>query len=215
MNVPLHPEDSISEDNSLLFFFPIFLEDTCIPIARRILVNPMQSAAYYGPNRTIYVKPSLRISNFGIGLMLLHEGRHAFDLRTPMLRFFQTPASTACSEVRAYTMCSRIMAEFGGSLYQTILADEMKRIRGLLSTTRYLHIDSMQVFPKYRADYDRRLDKIVYPALSVSEEAMRGYCLWTDAAFRILDEVYGPINAGPLKVALIEYSYRSDGLVPK
>ena len=23
MNVPLHPEDSISEDNSLLFFFPI------------------------------------------------------------------------------------------------------------------------------------------------------------------------------------------------
>jgi len=189
--------------NTLFALLPILPEDLAdlfrIPVMRS-MTN--YSGEYMPAYKVAAVRADIHLSPFGQGMLVLHEGKHAY-LHLIEHHACRDLDDVDRDEVEVRTFDCRVYQKIGGPAYEQIVARQMDSINQSLAA---IHEKIGDVFPE-SLDYDPAIDSIFGKPASKRDASMRCTGIYVDVIFRLLERAYTGEALAKQKITFIRSAY--------
>ena len=198
---PIHSDTSIA-------FIPIFPEDiqTMKLLKITVLDDSSIGTCFPGKDRqSIFFHFNYRLSSFGAGHTVLHEGMHA-KIDTVRNRAYTNILEACADEVRIREFDRRIYRLFGTQHYEHAVTNRMNAIEHDLASKKYLIGNVFEDYPLY----DPELDSAFGPPGCTTERFDRQTMLNLDATFCLLEKKYCGEELEAKKISYV-YSLQKQG----
>ena len=145
-------------------------------------------AVYNSENKTLALRNTDKLSPFIKGLMLLHECKHAFDLKAlPMA----DKSQRKIYEKAAYELMARVAKKIKKQAFEEILVAEALRISDELEKMT----DETNEKLISAGPYNKNCETVFGPAQSDQEIKLRQWLVFVFGTFKLLEDTYDPATA--------------------
>jgi hypothetical protein len=146
-------------------------------------------------NTPLIVLKDYKMSELWAGILLIHEGSHAYVYASGMLEENETDKElkNAYYELETYTLQGWILEALGGKEYLAIRNKEVKRIRAEISKKKNL---------KPLIGRTKELEDMFGESLSDEESGAKNDALFCDAMLTYFDQRYGKDTPDSIKKKL-------------
>lgn len=170
----------------------------------------MQAGAIFDPSMlSMILRSDKRLSPFMMGLVYIHEGKHAIQYVVRKQESNVDPMVFCSLELEAHELQNKVCLAFGGEKYQAILEQEISRLKligigqgGMVSISN-------------KGPYSEALDSVFGPSISDFDRNGRQTHLWIHAVIELIDRSVPPEKAKLSKLKFLQASYRDVGTLSK
>lgn len=143
---------------------PLYPEDMGFPVVTRQGIS--STGEYIPETKTLWLK-SQGISDTFMGIILIHEGDHIMTAQERHVSY-KPQVAWCVGEFTAFTTGSRVLRALGGKRYETLIAEDVKKMAAEYRNTGRFRL---------RMEYDSRYNKVFGLPISEQEKNARALAI--------------------------------------